>query len=606
MAKRITLKDWHTPVLVLASLALVIASLYWARSVLIPVALAILLSFTLRPLVSSLQKLRLARVPAVLVVLLLTTLAVVAVGATVVREAESLAIDLPNHKDEIIRKIVSIQEATRGSFGDAIGSLVRDVDQTLQKKEVAGPNTEVVPVKIEESATPWYYVSGFVAPALEPLVTTLLVVVLTAFMLIQREDLRNRVIRLWGHGSVTRMTRALDDAGTRISRYLLTQAMVNSGFGLALAAGLWFIGVPYALLWGLLGAVLRYVPYLGIWLAAVLPVVLCLAIFPTWGRPALVLAYYVALDLLIGNALEPLLYGHSIGVSAVALLVAAVFWSWLWGPIGLVLATPLTACLVVIGHHLPQLEFLSILLGDEPALPAPIAYYQRLLARDEDEATDLIEEYCRQHTAEQVYDDVLVPALVLAKNNRERGELTRSDERFMLRVTREVVDEVVRPHTTDAGRHDGNGQATGLQRVLVLGCPARDAFDELALYMFQQLVESPRCRFEVLSAVTLSAEVLARVAKDAPTLVCIAALPPEGLAHTRYLCKRLRAQAQGDDLKILVGRWGPKDDVKQVETRLEEAGADFVAAQLSETRRQLLPLVKLAAAQPRPDQPVLK
>jgi len=251
----------------------------------------------------------------------------------------------------------------------------------------------------------------------------------------------------------------------------------------------------------------------------------------------------------------------------------------------------------VLGRYLPQLEFLNVLLGDEPALPTHVAYYQRLLARDEDEATDLIEEYCRSHAVEQVCDEVLLPALALAKHNRERGELTRGDERFALRVTREVLEEVVAPALAAARAQTTRDETEEEQAVLVFGCPARDAFDELALHMLQHMVESRRCRFEVLSALTLTTEVLAQVKEEGPALVCIAALPPEGLAHTRYLCKRLRSQFA--DLKILVGCWGLKEDLDKATARLTEAGADFVAAQLRDTRGQLLPLIQVEAAQPK-------
>jgi predicted PurR-regulated permease PerM len=599
MNNRASLRDWQRPLFVLGSTTLVVALLYWARQVLIPVALAILLTFTLGPLVIALQKFRLGRVPAVLVVLLLTTLGVAGFGLAVFHEVQSLAAELPEHKSEIIRKIETIQDLAHGSVTDGLASLVNDVTKALNKTQAAAaePGTEPVPVKVEEAPAPLAYISSLAGPLLEPLVATLLVIVLTAFMLIRREDLRNRIIRLWSHGGVTRMTRALDDAARRISRYLLMQAILNGTFGVVLGVTLWLIGVPYAFLWGMLAAVLRYVPYLGIWLAAVFPVVLSLAVFPDWVRPALVLGCYVGLDAIISNVLEPRLYGQSVGVSEVALLIAAAFWTWLWGPIGLVLATPLTACLVVLGRHLPQLEFLNVLLGDEPALPTHIAYYQRLLARDEDEATDLIEEYCRSHPVENICDEVLLPALVLAKHNRERGELTRGDERFLLRVTREVVEEVVAPALAAARGEAHREQADTEPPVLVFGCPARDAYDELALHMFQHLVESQRCRFEVLSALTLTTEVLAQVKEERPALVCIAALPPEGLAHTRYLCKRLRRQFA--DLKILVGCWGVHDDLDKATARLTEAGADFVAGQLRDTRRQVLPLIQVKAAQPK-------
>lgn len=593
MATHSSLRDWQRPVLAWASTVLVVASLYWARHVLIPVVLAILLTFTLSPVVTALQRLRLGRVPATLIVLALSGMLVFGLGFAVFGQLESLIADLPNHKDEIVRKITSLKDVTRGSTSDQLTDLAREVNDTWKKAEEktkVSNEPQPVPVTVEESALS--HAPKLLGSAAELLITAALVVVLVAFMLIRREDLRNRVIRLWGNGSVTRMTRALDDAAQRISRFLLVQLLINSAFGVALTIGLALIGVPYALLWGLIGTALRYIPYLGAWLSAIFPVLLSIVLFPDWERPLMVLALFVFLEFMAGNVIEPLLFGQSVGVSEVALLVAAAFWTWLWGPIGLILATPLTACLVVIGRHVPQLEFLTVILGDEPALPTFVAYYQRILARDEDEATDLVETYCRTHPVEQAYDEVLLPALVLAKKNRERGELTADDEKFLVQVTRVVLDELV-PQLE--AQRDTDVPDVHAPPVLVFGCPARDELDELALHMFRQLVESARCRFEVLSAHTLSAEMLARVQEENPTLVCIAALPPEGMAHTRYLCKRLRTQFP--ELQVLVGCWGLTNDVEATQQRLAEAGASFVATRLLDSRAQLLPLVKVHAAQ---------
>jgi hypothetical protein len=412
--------------------------------------------------------------------------------------------------------------------------------------------------------------------------------VLVAFMLVKREDLRNRVIRLSGHGSLTSMTRALDDATSRISRFLLMQFLVNACFGVAVAVGLILIGVPYAALWGFLGACLRYIPYVGPWVACAFPLMLSLGVLPGFAPPFFVFGLFLILELGIANVVEPCLYGPSIGVSEVALLVAAAFWTWLWGPMGLVLSTPLTACLAVLGRYVPHLEFLAILLGDEPVLEPYAIYYQRLLARDQDEAAELVEESARARDPEEVFDTIFVPALSLARRNRERGQLSPADVDFIRDATAELLEESWLPQPISA--EDGSRGAGEAPRITVFGCPARDELDELTLEMLERLLDQARCRFEVLSPEALTAEVLAKVGNDAVPAVCIGTLPPQSLAHARYLCKRLRGQFP--KLKIVVGCWGWDGERNKLEQRLKDAGADQVATSLREARGQLVPLVQ--------------
>ena len=283
---------------------------------------------------------------------------------------------------------------------------------------------------------------AILAPLLEPLSAAAFVVVLVIFMLLKYEDIRNRLIGLVGSGQLTVTTRALDDAGQRISRYLLMQCIINGSYGLAVGLGLFFLGVPYAVLWGFLAAVLRYIPYVGPLIAAVFPVTISLVAFPGWGHLALVLGLFVLLELWSNLIMEPWLYGQSIGVSEVGLLVVTGFWTWLWGPIGLVLATPLTVCIVVLGRHVPHLQFFDMLFGDAPALAPPVLYYQRLLARDQEEATEFVEEYVKAHTLEKVYDDVLIPALLLAWQDRQQGLLTGENEAFILQATQDIVADL--------------------------------------------------------------------------------------------------------------------------------------------------------------------
>jgi hypothetical protein len=412
------------------------------------------------------------------------------------------------------------------------------------------------------------------------------------FMLLERQELRNRLIRLIGYGRLTTTTRALDEAGQRISRYLLMQTIINGSFGLGIGLGLFLIGVPYAVLWGFLAAALRFVPYVGPWAAAALVTLFSLAVSPGWLQPLLVAGLFVILELPSNMVMEPMLYGQSAGASQVALLVAAVFWTWLWGPLGLMLATPLPVCLVVLGKYVPEMEFLAVLLADHPAMDPDVSYYQRLLAMDSDEATQIVDEYRRTHPLEAVYDHVILPALNHVKRDRQRGRLSEDDERFIWQATRDIVEELGAEHVQSASPSPegstgpGDDASGALRKVRVVGCPARDEADALALLMLQHLLDPARWEVEIASPHLLVSEALSLVETQTPAVVCIGALPSGGQAsHTRHLCKRLRTRFP--DLKILVGRWGVKESTDEIRDLLRASGADHVGTTLVETREQI-------------------
>ena len=570
--------------IVLASLVLIVGSLYLAQKVLIPLILAVLLTFVLSPLVLALQRRGLKRVPAVLMVALLAFLFLAGIGWAVASQVQGLAGELPRHKDTISNKLTALWGSGEGTFGTLL-HMVQEIVADLQR--LAQPDAADQTPVVVQAEKPAFLgsITGMVGSLVEGLATTGLVVVLVIFMLLMREDLRNRVLRLIGRGRLTHTTKAIDDATQRISRFLFMQSVINVAFGILLGLGLALIGVPYALLWGFLAAVLRYIPYLGTWVAMTLPLIYSVAVFPGWLQPLAALGVFVALELLTANVLEPLLLGRSTGISPVALLTAAAFWTWLWGPIGLILSTPLTTCLVVLGKYVPQLEFLDILLGDERVLETKVRFYQRLLAHDQDEALDLVEDYLERHPLEELFENVLLPALIFARLDRDRGELSPDEEHFILQVIREILDDL--PASEEDEEQDQ-------PRLLIYGCPARDEGDELALHMLRMLLEPSGCRVQVLSARMLSAEVVARMRKEVPALVCLAALPPGGLAQARYLCKRLRAQAA--DLKIAVGRWHHQGEDEKAHHRLEAAGANYVATSLRESRDQVLSLLPVLAS----------
>jgi predicted PurR-regulated permease PerM len=584
----------------------VVSCLYWAQVVFIPVALAMFLTFLLAPLVTILQRRHLGRVSSVVLVVLLAALVLGSFGWLVTVEVMSLSDEFPTYTENIKGRIRSLRQEG-GSVTEQLEKMIEVLAKEWQAPRAelavraleqpvgaAAPSPQAVVV--QPDSPPWV---ARLPALLRPLVETLgglaLALILTVFMLLKREDLRNRLIRLVGDGRLTVMTKAVDDAGQRISRFLLMQLIINVGFGLVLGIGLFAIQVPHAWLWGMLAAVLRYVPYFGSWITAVLLFALTLASFPGWVQPILVLSFVVVLELITANVLEPRLFGQTIGVSEVALLVSAACWAFLWGPVGLVLSSPLTVCLVVLGKYVPYLEFIYVLLGDEQALAPDVTYYQRLLARDQDEAAQLVLTHAKTLSPEQVYDELLVPALNYTKRDLEHDDLTEADEQFVFQATREIIEDLGERQAAEPAIE--RTEAPAPRRLRILGCPGHNEGDRLALEMLRQLLDSAVWEMEILSLEMLSAEQVALAGEKAPAVICIGALPPGGLAHTRYLCKRLRARLP--HAKIVVGRWGLKGDVEQNAEQLCEAGADQVATTLLETRTYLstwLPVLEQAVA----------
>jgi predicted PurR-regulated permease PerM len=591
------------PTQVLTTVVLVTALLYFAQRVLIPVALAILLAFILTPAVSALQRRGLGRLISVFVVTLLVFLALAASGWVISRQITQLASGLTGkdtYKEQIVRKIQSLQGGggvwtSLHRFIDGIKSkLIEEAPEAPEAEGGARPQpgeTPEHPLFVTQATSGWSRAFELAGPAGEGLASAFLVVVLTVFMLVQRENLRNRIVRLVGHGRLALTTRAIDEGARRISRFLLMQVAINLTFGLFLSLGLFLLGLAIdqpslrttAVLWGFLAFCLRFVPYLGTWVAAFLVAVFTLATLPGWGWPLAVLGYFIVLELLTANVVEPLVFGHSTGSSPLALLLAAAFWTWLWGPLGLVLSTPLTVILVVLGKYVPELEFFEVLLGDEPPLSPGVTFYQRLVARDQDEASDLVDEYLEAHGFDGVCADLLLPAITSVRRDRDRGDLGDETAREVYQAVREMLQDVAPPAKESDADKD---------RPLLLACPARDEGEELALEILVAQLRPTGYRAEVLPAAILAAEVLARIGDEGPAVVCIGSLPPGGLAQTRYLCKRVHARCP--DVKVVVGRWGGGDDERMLK-RLKAAGADFVTTTLAETLTRVLPFVQVAA-----------
>jgi predicted PurR-regulated permease PerM len=568
---------------VLVGLVVMIAALYWAKAVFIPIALALLLTFLLTPIVNALWRCGIGRTPAAVLVVVLVFGLVGAIGWTMTAQISTLTSELPTYTDNLKQKIAQVRHASTGGALGKVQDAVEKVTGALQpgSPSVPGPSTSIA-VRAEGPS-----LLGFLPSFLESVLTALLVLVLVIFMLIERGALRDRLLTFGGYGHLTLTTKALDEASQRISRYLLMQSLVNGSFGVVFGLGLFVLGVPYAFLWGFLAAVLRFIPCVGTLIAAVLPIALSLAVFPGWTQPLLGGGLFVLLEIATNSVLEPLLYGHSTGISQVGLLIAVLFWTWLWGPVGLLLATPLTVCLSVLGKYVPPLALLGVVLSNE-RVAGMNTYYQRLVARDQDEAAAIVDERLKAQTLVEVYDTVLVPALSYAKQDLARDTLTADEAQGIVQATQEIVEELgTRPPTPEGSAVLEDGTPTApLAKVRIVGCPARDATDALALLMFQQVCDPTRYEVELLPVELLPTEVVARVAQPFPTLLCIGAVAPGGLARTRYLCKRLRARFP--DLPIVVGRWGETERAAENLALLRAEGIEQVGTTLRETCDQVM------------------
>ena len=588
------------------ALVLTVGALYFAKPVIVPVVLAVLLAFILKPLVTLVERLNIGRVPAVLLVVVCTLVVFGAGGWGVGTQLTRLAEELPTHKDQITAKI----ERVRGSGAGPLSRLkdtFRQVSEsaagatTRQSAATPPATTSTVVAGSQESA--FESLVRMTGAVLEPIAETGFVLILVIFLLIRREDLRNRVIGLLGHGRLTGTTRVLVSSAEKVSQLLLMQLCINGGFAAVFGLALFLLGVPYWFLWGSLTMLLRFVPYVGTWMAASLPILLSVAISPGWSQPLAVLGVFIALDVTTANVVEPLLLGHRTGVSPVALLVAAVFWTWVWGTIGLVLSTPLTVCLVVLGQHANRLKFLSLLLGDQPALEPCVSYYQRLLAGDMKEASLLVRDYVRAHTLNEAPDEIIVPALLLARRDRKDSGLTAADESYIFESSETIMNELT---TESRSKIPAPAEATTNEIIalapLILACPAHHKADELAALAVGMVLNPSEARVEVLSTRTLPSEIEQCIAESRPSLLLIVVLPPGGITQTRYLCRRVRRRFA--DLPIVVGYFGKIGNFDKLLIRLRAAGATYVTTSVTQTRSQLVSLLVPPVVQPMPELPV--
>ena len=563
-----------------------IAALYFGKDVLVPITLAIMLSFVLSPIVALLQRTGLWRAPAVIVTVL-AALGMLGLFATLIgSQAASLSANAPQYAKTIEAKVQGVQAFTVAKLASVTSRLGSDLSPSTKDAKAASTNTtpvtvsnaganvtgRPVPVEIVGSDTsPLTIAQTVLSPILGPLETTILVLIVAIFVLMQQEDLRDRFIRVFGSSDLHRTTRALDDAGRRLSRYFLSQLAVNTSFGIVIWLGLWVIGVPSPAMWGAMAGLLRFVPYIGAFLAAVAPAALAAAVDPGWTMTIAVIVLFVVVEPIVGYIVEPLLYGHSTGLSPVSVIVSAIFWTWLWGPIGLIMSTPLTLCLVVLGRHVKSLEFFDVLLGDRPALTAVESFYQRILADNPDEAIAQAEVLLETRSLTDYYDDVVLAGLKLAVEDRARGTIDQPRSAALTRSMLEVVEEL-RP---DAAASLAHAPAR-------VACVAgHGAFDEAISAMLVQLLAERGIAARAIGNNAVGRDAIGTVDLSGVELIVISYLELVGRpAQLRYLVRRLRAQAK--HARIVVGLWPQGEAAMSDEAIQRNLGADHYIGSLAQ------------------------
>ncbi|WP_291685132.1 AI-2E family transporter [Bradyrhizobium sp.] len=574
----------------LAVAALIVTALYFAREVLVPVALAVLFSFVLAPFVIRLQSWRVPRTLSVLIAVFVGFSIIFSMGGLMVSQANRLAEELPGYQQTLREKIQGLRGVAAGGSGtlERASKVLRELDTELQnpargQAAIDGlrrqPLDRPIPVEIRQpDPGTLTTLVAIIQPLIQPLTTTGIVVIFVIFILLQRQDLRNRFIRLAGSQDMQRTTAALDDAGQRLSRLFLNQIIVNASFGLIIGIGLQLIGVPSAPLWGLLAMILRFVPYVGSPISAVFPLILAAAVGSGWGMLVMTAALFGTLQLIAGQVVEPLVYGRSSGLSPVAIVISASFWTWLWGPIGLVLATPLTVCLVVVGRHVDRLQFFDVLLGNEPALTPPQLVYQRMLAGDPIEASQQAQTYLAGASLEDYYDTIMLDGLRLAEADARLGRLDRERIDRILATVTEVVDDL-EPHEdrlpTEALAPE---LASGLARLeqvtdvgsstpllerwerpgAVLCIPGSGKLDEAAVLILTQMLKRRGigAAAETADALSMSRFFSLDLSQAAAFCICYVGKPSD--AMIQYTVRRLSKKSKGG--RIIIALLGSASD----------------------------------------------
>ncbi len=561
-----------------------IAVLYLAKTVVVPLALAILFSFLLSPLVTLLERIHLPRLLAIIIVILAAGIAVGAVSWTVFNQLVTVTDHMADFTYNINHKLETLKPTKSTSFSRAEQELDRlgqeistlnlgvAVDHSEHQRKQLGASADH-PIAVQEVGKSDRL--DTIHGVLGSLVSVFLVVVFTFFMLLQREDLRNRLIRLTGRGHLNLMTQAMDEAGHRVSRYLALQLLVNTCYGTLIFVALYFLALPHALLWGALAGILRFIPYVGAPTAAFLPTVFSIAVYTAWTPTLLIMAVFFTMEVLTANFIEPHIYGKQTGLSPLAVLVAAVFWTLIWGPIGLILSVPLTVCLVVVGSHVPSLKFLTVLLGDQPVMRPEAHYYQRLLASDAQEAGQVLDSYVKDNSVAAVYDKVIVPALGLFEQDRHRNALDQETVNFITETAQEQVEELGLRNDEPQSAHPAIESVPNVSPPMssdkqpappsavakrVVCVAVRDDSDEIVALMLSQLLRRAGHSAKTIPLGNVD-QVIAEVFDARPEVVCLSALPPYAMAYARTLYEALRTRQS--NLDIVIGLWNHSGDLEK-------------------------------------------
>jgi predicted PurR-regulated permease PerM len=612
--------------LFIAVMVVVVAGLFLGRTVLIPITLAVLLSFLLAPLVNLLRHLYLGRVPSVLISVLIALTAILALGGIIGTQLTVLAEETPRYAVTIQRKVDTLRQLVSSRLTGLTLSLDRRTapvevipdarhDARLVGKLSANARKPLQVEVRQPDMSALELARRIVTPVVEPLSTTAIVLIVSIFILLQREDLRDRMIRLFGSSDLHRTTLAMNDAARRLSRYLLTQLAVNTAFGVLIAVGLELIGIPSPVMWGILGALLRFVPYLGAPLSALIPLILAAAIDPGWSSLIWTAGLYLVVEVSMGQVIEPLLYGRSTGLSPFAVVVAATFWTWLWGPIGLILSTPLTLCVMVLGRHVARLEFLEVLLGDRPPLTSVQSFYQRILAGDPDEAHDQAEILLKDVSLSTYYDDVVLSGLRLAVLDAERGVLTPTHLERIKESLKSLIEDLddhedSRPpvmgteepttppsvHGDEAGDASGQGKRPNSDRSRVLCIAGRGPLDDEASAILAQLLEKRGLAPDVVPHAATTRATIGTVDMSAVAIVCISYVAMTGNpSHLRYLMRRLRGRLPRN-VPVLVGLWPEGAEILHDERLRTAIGANDYVRSLREAVEKCLEISREAAS----------
>lgn len=600
----------------LLTFVVVVAIMKVAEDVLIPIALTVLLTFLLTPFVVRLTRWGLPKTAAIILTVTIAFGVIGGVSWIVFTQAVSLAYQLPNYETNIRQKIAAIKtpDGDGGSFArlkKMIQELEHDVETpapapaaTPPPKKNSDKNAPAeprpVPVEVKPTQPSSLQLTGVILERVgAPLGTGAIVIVFVIAMLFQREDLRDRFINVVSAGRLNLATQALDDAARRVTRYLSMQLVVNATYGIPVGVGLYFIGVPNALLWGVLATLLRFIPFLGPWVAAAFPIALAAAVDPGWSKLLYTVAIFLVMELISNNLVEPWLYGSSTGISNLALMIAAVFWTWLWGTAGLFLSTPLTVCIMVLGKYVAGLQFISVLLGNDPVLEPSAKFYQRMLSMDSDEMRAIAFKYIEDRSLEQFYNEVFVPALLMSEQDRHNGALAEVRQKFIFETSRELIDQIERRIEAEntagnAAKEPRNGEprpsANGFDEersgpVAVFGIPARDDADEVVALMLQHLLRIRGVETEVFP-VTSHAEDFVRWMQQHEISLCyISALPPAALIGTRQLIRRIKENCP--NTKVLVGVWSHEADYNELRMRLSRPRPDAIVTNLGDAVRQV-------------------